>query len=111
MLVGAPGRGQPIDMTRITSNGHGDKAGVTSKLIATKVDNIANEDKNGQWESYRGIWKCPAGLTVARFSFEAVSSQSWSSGNDVDDIAFVKAYPLAYNGNGSTRGNTPRQQQ
>lgn len=27
VLVGAPGRGQPIDMTRITSNGHGDRAG------------------------------------------------------------------------------------
>lgn len=109
VLVGAPGRGQPIDMTRITSNGHGDKAGVTSKLIATKVDNIANEDKNGQWESYQGTWKCPAGLTVARFSFEAVSSQSWSSGNDVDDIIFTKAYPLAYNGNGNTSGTTPKQ--
>lgn len=109
VLVGAPGRGQPIDMTRITSNGHGDKAGVTSKLIATKVDNIANEDKNGQWESYRGTWRCPDGLTVARFSFEAVSSSSWSSGNDVDDITFVKAYPLAYDGNGNTTGNVPKQ--
>lgn len=46
---------------------------------------------------------------MARFSFEAVSSQSWSSGNDVDDIIFTKAYPLAYNGNGNTSGTTPKQ--
>lgn len=56
-----------------------------------------------------GHMEMPAGLTVARFSFEAVSSQSWSSGNDVDDIIFTKAYPLAYNGNGNTSGTTPKQ--
>lgn len=103
VLVGKPGSEQPVRMTRTTSNGHGDKVGETSTIIATRVTNTDNSKKDGQWEWYEGTVTIPANQLTTRFTFKAVSSLNWYSGNDVDDISFSKAYPLAYDANGGVK--------
>lgn len=109
VLIGPPGAEKPIPMTRTVSNGHGDRVGETSLIIATMVTNDNNADKQGQWETYQATVIIPAGQPVTRFTFKALSSPTWFSGNDVDDITFAKGYPLTYDGNGNTAGTTPRQ--
>ena len=120
VLVGPAGHETPVVMTRITSNGNGDKTGVSSTLIATKASNtgeivsgteVSSRNHKGQWETYEGTYLIPTGQTVTRFTFESVSGKALNHGNLLDDISFQLAYPLTYQGNGSTRGNTPRQQQ
>lgn len=114
VMIGAPGKEQPVEMTRLTSNGNGDKVGETSTVIATKVSNKFDGNKfndrkhEGQWETYTGKYVIPAGQTVTRFTFKAVQSPDFAHGNLVDDIHFDISYPLHYDLKGGT-GTAPQQ--
>lgn len=113
MMIGAPGHEQPVEMTRTGVNGHGDKLNEKSNIIATKVSNTGENDRNhdSQWESYEGTYLIPAGQTVTRFTFRSVGSRNLDHGNLLDDIVFDKAYRLDYDKNASdATGEVPSNQ-
>jgi hypothetical protein len=97
VLIGVPGREQPVMMTRMTNNGHNngmDKVGETNTIVSTTSD-IA-----WAWETYQGNIVIPANQPVTRFTFRSVQSPTDDTGNRLDDIVFTKAYPLHYDMNG-----------
>lgn len=111
--VGAPGHEQPVEMTRTGVNGNGDKLNEKSNIIATKVSNTGENDRNhdSQWESYEGTYPIPAGQTVTRFTFRSVGSRNLDHGNLLDDIVFDKAYRLSYDKNSTAAaGEVPSNQ-
>lgn len=113
VMIGAPGHEQPVEMTRTGVNGHGDKLNEKSNIIATKVSNTGENDRNhdSQWESYEGTYLIPAGQTVTRFTFRSVGSRNLDHGNLLDDIVFDKAYRLDYDKNASdATGEVPLNQ-
>lgn len=113
VMIGAPGHEQPVEMTRTGVNGHGDKLNEKSNIIATKVSNTGENDRNhdSQWESYEGTYLIPAGQTVTRFTFRSVDSRNLDHGNLLDDIVFDKAYRLDYDKNASdATGEVPSNQ-
>ena len=60
VLVGSDtAHATPVEMTRVTSNGHGDKVGGKSTTITTKVSNTDPRDHGSQWETYEAITRCP----------------------------------------------------
>lgn len=107
VLVGADAaHATPVEMTRVTSNGHGDKVGGKSTIITTKVSNTDPRDHGAQWETYEGTSLVPEGQknTVFMFkSLEGFKEDATLSGNNVgnlvDDIEFSRAYRLTYNKN------------
>ena len=113
VMIGAPGHEQPVEMTRTGVNGHGDKLNEKSNIIATKVSNTGENDRNhdSQWESYEGTYLIPAGQTVTRFTFKSIDSKQLDYGNVLDDIVFDKAYRLDYDKNASdATGEVPSNQ-
>lgn len=108
----------PVEMTRVTSNGHGDKVGGKSTIITTKVSNTDPRDHGSQWETYEGYYQVPEGQknTVFMFkSFEGFKEVETLSGNNVgnlvDDIEFSRSYKLTYDKNGSdATGKVPSNQ-
>lgn len=113
VMIGAPGHEQPVEMTRTGVNGHGDKLNEKSNIIATKVSNTGENDRNhdSQWESYEGTYLIPAGQTVTRFMFRSVGSRNLDRGNLLDDIVFDKAYRLDYDKNSNeAAGSVPSNQ-
>ena len=112
VMIGAPGHEQPVEMTRTGVNGHGDKLNEKSNIIATKVSNTDENDRNhdSQWESYEGTYLIPAGQTVTRFTFRSVGSRNLDHGNLLDDIVFDKAYRLSYDKNSTAAGEVPSNQ-
>lgn len=113
VMIGAPGHEQPVEMTRTGVNGHGDKLNEKSNIIATKVSNTGENDRNhdSQWESYEGTYLIPAGQTVTRFTFRSVGSRNLDHGNLLDDIVFDKAYRLSYDKNSNeAAGSVPSNQ-
>lgn len=113
VMIGAPGHEQPVEMTRTGVNGNGDKLNEKSNIIATKVSNTGENDRNhdSQWESYEGTYPIPAGQTVTRFTFRSVGSRNLDHGNLLDDIVFDKAYRLSYDKNASdATGKVPSNQ-
>lgn len=113
VMIGAPGHEQPVEMTRTGVNGNGDKLNEKSNIIATKVSNTGENDRNhdSQWESYEGTYLIPAGQTVTRFTFRSVGSRNLDHGNLLDDIVFDKAYRLSYDKNASdASGQVPSNQ-
>lgn len=113
VMIGAPGHEQPVEMTRTGVNGNGDKLNEKSNIIATKVSNTGENDRNhdSQWESYEGTYPIPAGQTVTRFAFRSVGSRNLDHGNLLDDIVFDKAYRLSYDKNASdATGKVPSNQ-
>lgn len=113
VMIGAPGHEQPVEMTRTGVNGHGDKLNEKSNIIATKVSNTGENDRNhdSQWESYEGTYLIPAGQTVTRFTFKSIDSKQLDYGNLLDDIVFDKAYRLDYDKNASdATGEVPSNQ-
>ena len=113
VMIGAPGHEQPVEMTRTGVNGHGDKLNENSNIIATKVSNTGENDRNhdSQWESYEGTYLIPAGQTVTRFTFRSVGSRNLDHGNLLDDIVFDKAYRLDYDKNSTAAaGEVPSNQ-
>ena len=98
----------PVEMTRVTSNGHGDKVGGKSTTITTKVSNTDPRDHGAQWETYEGYYQVPEGQknTVFMFkSLEGFKEYETLSGNNignlVDDIEFSRSYKLTYDANSS----------
>ena len=96
----------PVEMTRVTSNGHGDKVGGKSTIITTKVSNTDPRDHGNQWETYEGYYQVPEGQknTVFMFkSLEGFKEQETLPGNNignlVDDIEFSRSYKLTYDKN------------
>ena len=113
VMIGAPGHEQPVEMTRTGVNGNGDKLNEKSNIIATKVSNTGENDRNhdSQWESYEGTYLIPAGQTVTRFTFRSVGSRNLDHGNLLDDIVFDKAYRLSYDKNSTAAaGEVPSNQ-
>ena len=108
----------PVEMTRVTSNGHGDKVGGKSTIITTKVSNTDPRDHGSQWETYEGYYQVPEGQknTVFMFkSLEGFKEYETLSGNNignlVDDIEFSLSYRLTYDKNSSdAAGQVPSNQ-
>lgn len=96
----------PVEMTRVTSNGHGDKVGGKSTIITTKVSNTDPRDHGAQWETYEGYYQVPEGQKNAVFMFKSLEGFKASEtlagnniGNLVDDIEFSRSYKLTYDKN------------
>lgn len=113
VMIGAPGHEQPVEMTRTSVNGNGDKLNEKSTTIATKVSNTGENDRShdSQWETYEGTYLIPDGQTMTRFTFKSVDSKNLDHGNLLDDIVFDKAYRLTYDKNSSdATGEVPSNQ-
>ena len=111
VMIGAPGHEQPVEMTRTSVNGHGDKLNEKSTTIATKVTNGNNRHHADQWETYEGTYLIPDGQTTTRFTFKSIDSKQLDYGNVLDDIVFDKAYRLTYDKNSSdATGEVPSNQ-
>lgn len=111
VMIGTPGHEQPVEMTRTSVNGHGDKLNEKSTTIATKVTNGNNRHHANQWETYEGTYLIPDGQTTTRFTFKSIDSKQLDYGNVLDDIVFDKAYRLSYDKNASdATGEVPSNQ-
>lgn len=111
VMIGAPGHEQPVEMTRTSVNGHGDKLNEKSTTIATKVTNGNNRHHADQWETYEGTYLIPDGQTTTRFTFRSVDSKQLDHGNVLDDIVLDKAYRLSYDKNSNeAAGSVPSNQ-
>lgn len=111
VMIGTPGHEQPVEMTRTSVNGHGDKLNEKSTTIATKVTNGNNRHHADQWETYEGTYLIPDGQTTTRFTFKSIDSKQLDYGNVLDDIVFDKAYRLDYDKNASdASGQVPSNQ-
>lgn len=104
VMIAADGTRTVVPMTRTVSNGHGDKVGEKSDVIATKVTNTDTRDHATQWETYTGTYIATGGSTT--FTFESVDSRQANLGNLLDDVSFKTAYKLDYDGNGA-KGRVP----
>ena len=108
VMIGAPGHEQPVEMTRTSVNGHGDKLNEKSTTIATKVTNGNNRHHADQWETYEGTYLIPDGQATTRFTFKSIDAKQLDYGNVLDDIVFDKAYKLTYNKNATdASGSVP----
>lgn len=111
VMIGTPGHEQPVEMTRTSVNGHGDKLNEKSTVIATKVTNGNNRHHVDQWETYEGTYLIPDGQTTTRFTFKSIDSKQLDYGNVLDGIVFDKAYRLDYDKNASdATGEVPSNQ-
>lgn len=107
VLVGADAaHATPVEMTRVTSNGHGDKVGGKSTTITTKVSNTDPRDHGAQWETYEGYYQVPEGQKNTVFMFKSLEGfkeietlPGNNIGNLVDDIEFSRSYKLTYDKN------------
>lgn len=111
VMIGTPGHEQPVEMTRTSVNGHGDKLNEESTTIATKVTNGNNRHHADQWETYEGTYLIPDGQATTRFTFKSIDAKQLDHGNVLDDIVFDKAYRLSYDKNASdATGKVPSNQ-
>lgn len=119
VLVGSDtAHATPVEMTRVTSNGHGDKVGGKSTTITTKVSNTDPRDHGSQWETYEGYYQVPEGQKNTVFMFKSLEGfkddetrPGNNVGNLVDDIEFSRAYKLTYDKNASdATGKVPSNQ-
>ena len=109
VLVGSDtAHATPVEMTRVTSNGHGDKVGGKSTIITTKVSNTDPRDHGAQWETYEGYYQVPEGQKNTVFMFKSLEGFKEDEtlpgnnvGNLVDDIEFSRSYKLTYDANSS----------
>ena len=119
VLVGSDtAHATPVEMTRVTSNGHGDKVGGKSTTITTKVSNTDPRDHGSQWETYEGYYQVPEGQKNTVFMFKSLEGFKEDEtlpgnniGNLVDDIEFSRSYKLTYDKNSSdAAGEVPSNQ-
>ena len=119
VLVGSDtNHATPVEMTRVTSNGHGDKVGGKSTIITTKVSNTDPRDHGAQWETYEGYYQVPEGQKNTVFMFKSLEGfkehetlPGNNVGNLVDDIEFSRSYQLSYDKNASdATGKVPSNQ-
>ena len=114
VLVGSDtAHATPVEMTRVTSNGHGDKVGGKSTTITTKVSNTDPRDHGSQWETYEGYYQVPEGQKNTVFMFKSLEGfkdvetlPGNNVGNLVDDIEFSRSYKLTYDANGGAKKST-----
>lgn len=108
VMIGTPGHEQPVEMTRTSVNGHGDKLNEKSTTIATKVTNGNSRHHESQWETYEGTYLIPDGQATTRFTFKSIDAKQLDYGNVLDDIVFDKAYRLSYDKNATdANGSVP----
>lgn len=106
VLVGAPGRENPVTMRRTIANA-GDKAGEESTTITS-----TGTGQDDQWDTYEGTVLVPRGQDVTRFTFKSVADSNSAGrpdsaeGNLIDDVVFTKAYQLTYDANGGVKTRT-----
>ena len=111
VMIGTPGHEQPVEMTRTSVNGHGDKLNEKSTTIATKVTNGNDRHHADQWETYEGYYVIPDGQITTRFGFKAVNYLDPTKGNLLDDVTFARAYKLSYDKNSTdATGEVPSNQ-
>lgn len=119
VLVGSDtAHATPVEMTRVTSNGRGDKVGGKSTTITTKVSNTDPRDHGSQWETYEGYYQVPEGQKNTVFMFKSLEGfkdvetlPGNNVGNLVDDIEFSRSYKLTYDKNASdATGKVPSNQ-
>jgi len=119
VLVGSDtAHATPVEMSRVTSNGHGDKVGGKSTTITTKVSNTDPRDHGSQWETYEGYYQVPEGQKNTVFMFKSLEGfkeyetlPGNNVGNLVDDIEFSRSYKLTYDKNASdATGKVPSNQ-
>ena len=119
VLVGSDtAHATPVEMSRVTSNGHGDKVGGKSTTITTKVSNTDPRDHGSQWETYEGYYQVPEGQKNTVFMFKSLEGfkeyetlPGNNVGNLVDDIEFSRSYKLTYDKNSSdAAGQVPSNQ-
>lgn len=119
VLVGSDtAHATPVEMTRVTSNGHGDKVGGKSTTITTKVSNTDPRDHGSQLETYEGYYQVPEGQKNTVFMFKSLEGfkeyetlPGNNVGNLVDDIEFSRSYKLTYDKNASdATGKVPSNQ-
>lgn len=119
VLVGSDtAHATPVEMTRVTSNGHDDKVGGKSTTITTKVSNTDPRDHGSQWETYEGYYQVPEGQKNTVFMFKSLEGfkeyetlPGNNVGNLVDDIEFSRSYKLTYDKNASdATGKVPSNQ-
>lgn len=119
VLVGSDtAHATPVEMTRVTSNGHGDKVGGKSTTITTKVSNTDPRDHGSQWETYEGYYQVSEGQKNTVFMFKSLEGFKDDEtllgnnvGNLVDDIEFSRSYKLTYDKNASdATGKVPSNQ-
>lgn len=119
VLVGSDtAHATPVEMTRVTSNGHGDKVGGKSTIITTKVSNTDPRDHGSQWETYEGYYQVSEGQKNTVFMFKSLEGfkddetlPGNNVGNLVDDIEFSRSYKLTYDKNASdATGKVPSNQ-
>lgn len=119
VLVGSDtAHATPVEMTRVTSNGHGDKVGGKSTTITTKVSNTDPRDHGSQWETYEGYYQVSEGQKNTVFMFKSLEGfkddetrPGNNVGNLVDDIEFSRSYKLTYDKNASdATGKVPSNQ-
>ena len=119
VLVGSDtAHATPVEMTRVTSNGHGDKVGGKSTTITTKVSNTDPRDHGSQWETHEGYYQVPEGQKNTVFMFKSLEGfkeyetlPGNNVGNLVDDIEFSRSYKLTYDKNSSdAAGQVPSNQ-
>lgn len=119
VLVGSDtAHATPVEMTRVTSNGHGDKVGGKSTIITTKVSNTDPRDHGSQWETYEGYYQVSEGQKNTVFMFKSLEGfkddetrPGNNVGNLVDDIEFSCSYKLTYDKNASdATGKVPSNQ-
>lgn len=119
VLVGSDtAHATPVEMTRVTSNGHGDKVGGKSTTITTKVSNTDPRDHGSQWETYEGYYQVSEGQKNTVFMFKSLEGfkeyetlPGNNVGNLVDDIEFSRSYKLTYDKNSSdAAGQVPSNQ-
>lgn len=110
VMIGAPGHETAQQATRVASNDPADKVGEAGDTITTH----GTGQRDG-WSTYEGVYVVPAGQTVTRFTFKAVTGVEGniggdgSEGNLIDDISFEISYPLTYELNGG-QGNIPNKE-
>ena len=118
VLVGADAaHATPVEMTRVTSNGHGDKVGGKSTTITTKVSNTDPETMAASGRRTKAITRCPKDRRT-RYSCSRASKfkddetrPGNNVGNLVDDIEFSRSYKLTYDKNSSdAAGEVPSNQ-
>ena len=108
VLIGEPYKETAQEATRITSE-NGNKVGEKMTTISTPT--TSDRADNKKWDTYSGTYLVPDGVTTVRFTFKAVASAEWYSGNDLDDIEFSRSYKLSYDKNaGDATGSVPSSQ-
>lgn len=112
VMIGAPGHETAQEATRIASNDPADKVGETGETITTH-----GTGQSDGWSTYEGVYVVPAGQTVTRFTFKAVTGTAGhlpgddgSEGNLIDNVGFTISWPLTYDLQGGN-GTLPNKEQ